>query len=431
MKSKFTVAVWSSNGIGGTTKAAVLFAVELARRGHRLIFLGPSGPRDQALAEGNVPRINPPADATALADFLKTEQVDVIHQHITNHAHPNPVFAALRLLGDQRPRWIETDVFGRADNPESDKWIDFHCFVSRACAIQTFQRNVRPLNEGALGKSTVLFNPLAPLDPASQARSRRQEIRDELGVKANELLILRFGREGTKWCRDEVVAFQQARQRNPLLRMLLMEPRKDIWSEVESGQWGEGIILRRALSDFDQVTAIYTAGDLMLHMSEFGESYGYTIAEAMQHGIPVITKSTPWRDNAQVELVEHGATGYVCCCRSGAAQCLLRLADNPTLRAQFGAAGVERIAHLSDLDHETDLLEEIIRHVVQSEPLNKVTDRNRELLEFQSSFTAREERVWELETPGPSLNYLKGIGYLAYRFRSRVSQIKSVIARNL
>ena len=183
MKSKFTVAVWSGNGIGGTTKAAVLFAVELARRGHRLLFLGPSGPRDQDLAQGNVPRINPPADAKALAEFLKTERVDVVHQHITNHAHANPVFAALRLLGDERPRLIETDVFGHAEDSESEKWIDFHCFVSRACAIQTFRRNGRALNDVALSKSTVLFNPLAPLDPTTQAKSRRQEIREELGVQ--------------------------------------------------------------------------------------------------------------------------------------------------------------------------------------------------------------------------------------------------------
>jgi len=277
-----------------------------------------------------------------------------------------------------------------------------------------------------LVKSTVLFNPLAPLDPAIQARSRRQETREELGVKADELLVLRFGREGTKWCKDEVAVFQHARRRNPRLRMLLMEPREDIWNEVESGKWGEGIILRRALSDFDRVAAIYSAGDLMLHMSEFGESYGYTIAEAMQHGIPVVTRSTPWRDNAQVELVRHGTTGFVCSSREGALECLRRLAEDPALRAQFGAAGVERIACLSNLSHETDLLEEIICHVVQGEPLLKVAGRNRELLDFQAWFALREKRVWELDNPGPSPIYLKGLGYLAYRaFRSRFSQIKS------
>ena len=166
----------------------------------------------------------------------------------------------------------------------------------------------------------------------------------------------------------------------------------------------------------------------MLHMSEFGESYGYTIAEAMQHGMPVITRSTPWRDNAQVELVRHGTTGFVCCSREGAVESLLRLADDPALRAQFGAAGAERIAHLSGLDHETDLLEEIIGHVVQREPLLRVAGRNRELLEFRSWFDVREKRVWELEDSKQPLTYLKGLGYLGYRaFRSKVGRMKSAL----
>jgi glycosyltransferase involved in cell wall biosynthesis len=431
MKSKLTVAVWAGNGIGGTAKAAVLFAVELVRRGHRVMFLSPSGPRDPDLLHGNVPRINPPAEATGLAEFLKTEQVDLIHQHVTDYARPTPIHDALRLLGDQRPRLIETNVFGRVRDSRGDQWVDFRCFVSRACAVQTFQRSGRPFNGDTLAKSTVLSNPLAPLNPAIQARSYRDEIRKELGIQANELLILRFGREGAKWCRDEVAVFQQVRRRNPLLRMLLMEPRKDIWSEVESGKWGEGILLWRALSDFDQVAAIYSAGDLMLHMSEFGESFGYTIAEAMQHGLPVVTRSTPWRDNAQVELVEHGATGFVCCSRQGAAECVIRLAGDSDLRAQFGASAVERIGGLSNLDYETNLLEEIMRHVVQGEPLKKVTERNHQLVEFDSSFAEREKRAWELEAPGPSLSYLKGAGYIAYRaFRNKAGHIKRALRRH-
>ncbi len=425
MKPKFTVAVWSGNGIGGTTKAAVLFAVELARRGHRLIFLGPPGPRDSALAAGRVPRIDPPADAKTLAEFLKTEQVQVIHQHVTNHVRKNPIYDALQLLGDQRPRLIETDVFGHAENSEDDKWVDFHCFVSRACAIQTFQRSGQTLNEAALAKSTVIFNPLDPLTPASPPQNRRLEMREKLGVQENELLILRLGREGTKWCKDEVAVFQKARRQNPLLRMLLMEPRKDIWNEVEAGKWGLGIILRRTLSDFNQVAALYSAGDLMLHMSEFGESYGYTIAEAMQCGMPVITRSTPWRDNAQVELVKHGVTGFVCGSREGAVGSLLQLAQYSDLRAQFGMAGVERIACLSNLSHETDLLEEIMDHLVNGVPLHRVAGRNRELLEFQPWFATREKRIWELHSERSFSIRLRGTLYRAYRaFRSKVSQLK-------
>ncbi len=432
MKPKLSVAVWAGNSIGGSEKAAVIYAVELARRGHRVVFLGPVGPRDAALAQGNVTRKNPPADAAGLAEFFKKERFDLVHQHVPGYAQTNQIYDAFRLLAGQRPRLIETNVFGLLEDPEGDKWVDFRCFIARASAVQAFQRSGRTLNDKALAKCTVVFYPLIPLDAATRARTRRAAIRQELGIQANEIFILRFGREGKKWNKDEVAVFRQARRRNPLLRMLLMEPRKDIWSEVEAGKWGEGILLRPALSDFDRLAAIYSAGDLMLHMSDFGESYGYTIAEAMQHGLPLVTRSTPFCDNTQVELVEHGTTGYVCNSRGGAAECLLRLAEDSHLRAQFGAAAVERIAHLSNLELETDLLEEIMGHVVLGEPLQKVAERNRELLEFAALFAARERRVWELEAPGRKLSYLQGACYGAYRtFRSKVGRIRRALNRQV
>lgn len=415
MEAKVNVAVWAGNGIGGTEKAAAIFAVELARRGHRVVFLGPEGPRDSVLLQGNVRRIAPPADAQGLAGLLRTERIDLIHQHVPGYVTTPQIYDTLRLMGDQRPRLIETNVFGLLEDPEGDKWVDFRCFVARASAVQAFQRSGRPLNEDALKKSTVLFNPLLPLDGATRARTRRAEVRSELGIQANEMLILRFGREGPKWTKDEVAVFQQARRRNPLLRMLLMEPRKDIWSEVEAGKWGEGILLRRAMSDFARLDAIYSAGDFMVHMSNFGESYGYTIAEAMQHGLPVVTLSTPWGDNSQVELVEHGRTGFVCNSRGGAIDCVLRLGEDSGLRTRLGTAAAERIASFSNPNYETDLLEEVIRRVVGGEPLQKVTERNDDLLNFKTLFAAREKQVREREVPRLGFSYLKGASYKAYR----------------
>jgi glycosyltransferase involved in cell wall biosynthesis len=425
MKPKFTVAVcvWALDGIGGTVKAAVLFAVELKRRGHRVIFLGAPSPRDGTLAQGDVPRMDPPKDAAAFAEFLKNENVNVIHQHMPGWALPIPTYDALRMLGDQRPRLIETNVFGLLKDPLGDAWVDFRCFVSRASAVQAFERVLRPMNEATLAKATVLTYSLAPLDPISQARARREETRAELDVRPDEILILRIGRAGLKWRKDEVEIFQKARRKNPQLRLLLMEPREDIWREVEASQWGEGILLRRTVSDFDKLAAIYSAGDLMLHMSQIGESFGYTVAEAMQHGLPVITRSTPWCDNAQVELVEHDLTGIVCCSKEGALDAVLRLAGDPSRRAKMGAAAAERIGRISSLERETDLLEALIDYLVREGSREEIIKRNHELLRFQSTFATRENRVWEKNAPGLRFAYLRGAAYVTFRrLQSRIAR---------
>jgi glycosyltransferase involved in cell wall biosynthesis len=415
MKSPFTVAVTASNGIGGTEKAASLYAVELARRGHRVLFLSHPGLRDRLLAQGNVRLVPPPIDAKTMAEFLRDEQVDVVHQHVPGYPLPSPLYEALRLLGEKRPRLIETTVFGRFEDPAGDEWVDFRCFISKTSALQAYERSRRPLTDESLQRSTVVFYPLPPLDAAGQQRVHRDALRKELGIQPDEIFILRFGRPVKKWNRNEVRVFQKARRKNPLLRMLLMEPPPEIWREVESGRWGEGILLQRALSDFDRLAAIYSAGDLKLHMSDWGESYGYTLAEAMQHSIPVVVTSTPWGDNAQVELVEHGVTGFVCSSIEGAEVALLRLAADPGLRRQFGEAGAKRIDSFSNLVRETDLLEEIIAHVVQGAPLVKILDRNRELMQFKDCFHARERNVLEREDPKLGPAYARMLGYDAYR----------------
>ena len=370
-------------------------------------------------------RIEPPADGAGLAEIFRKEQVDVVHQHVPGYPMPNPVYDALRLLGDQRPRLIETNVFGRREDPVGDEWVDFRCYISRASAVQAYQRGGRALDANALRRETVVFYPLPPLDPATKERRHREEIRQEMGIRPDEIFIVRFGRPGNKWNRNEVRVFQQARRKNPLLRMLLMEPRADIWREVEAGRWGEGIVLHRACSDFERLAAIYTAGDLMLHMADWGESYGYTIAEAMQQGIPLVASSTPWGDNAQVELIESGTTGFVCNSCGGAADALLRLARDAELRQRMGTAAVERISALSHLVHEADLLEEIIGHLVRGDPLTKVAERNDDLLRFHSTFAEREKNVWELEGPGLKFYYWNGAGYGLYRkLRNQASRLK-------
>jgi glycosyltransferase involved in cell wall biosynthesis len=415
MNSKFTVAVVAPNGISGTEKAAVLYAVELARRGHRILFVAPSGPRDQSLEEGNVRRLTPPDHAAGLAELFRTEKVDLVHQHVPGYPMQNPIYEAMRILGEERPPLIETNVFGRMEDPEGDRWVDFRCFISLTSGVQAFRRKWSRVSAEGLRNQTVVFYPVTSLDPALQKRTERSKVREELGIRPEEILILRFGRPGHKWNRNEVRVFQQARRHDARLRILLMEPSPDIWQEVESGRWGEGILLQKIISDFDRVAAIYTAGDLMLHMSDWGESFGYTLAEAMQNRLPLIVNSTPWGDNAQVELVEHGTTGFVCNSCAGAAEALLRLARAPDLRQRFGAASAERIYALADVAPEADLLEEIMEHLVHGAPLRKVLERNRDFLQFASLLDAREKRVLELEVPSLRLAYGKGLAYSGYR----------------
>ena len=61
----------------------------------------------------------------------------------------------------------------------------------------------------------------------------------------------------------------------------------------------------------DALSIAYSAFDLMIHVAEQGESFGYVLAEALLCKTPVITLSTPWGDNSQCEVVGNRKGGYV------------------------------------------------------------------------------------------------------------------------
>ena len=66
-----------------------------------------------------------------------------------------------------------------------------------------------------------------------------------------------------------------------------------------------------ATADEERLALFYSACDVVVNASAIGESQGVAIAEAMALGVPVVTCSTPWADNAQVEIVDHGVNGWI------------------------------------------------------------------------------------------------------------------------
>jgi glycosyltransferase involved in cell wall biosynthesis len=86
---------------------------------------------------------------------------------------------------------------------------------------------------------------------------------------------------------------------------------------------------------------------LLAHANDTGESFGMAIAEAMAAGLPVVTHPAVGnRDNAQLELVEHGVTGLVAATVEDYAQAVLWLWRHPEEARRMGAAGREKAARL-------------------------------------------------------------------------------------
>jgi hypothetical protein len=84
----------------------------------------------------------------------------------------------------------------------------------------------------------------------------------------------------------------------------------------------------------------------------------------MNYGKPVIANSTPWQDQAQIELVRHGECGFIASTPRTIARAILKLAHNVDLRTKLGRNAQSHIRQLGDPVESTDRLEKALRVVV-------------------------------------------------------------------
>ena len=383
------ILIFAGDGIGGTEKCASLFARELTRRGYQVGYVSNHGPRVMLMEEEGVKIIQPSDNPEEIAIMISRFGANIVHQHVSGYQLKNPIYKALRLINDPSIKLIETNIFGRFEDPVGLELVDYRMFVSAASAVQAFRRVGKKLSVASLGNNIMVYNPV-PAFASTVNPDEMSAIRGELGVRQDEILFYRIGQPGHKWTEWEFEAFKLIKKQVPKSRLLLMEPPPELWSKIEPAVDSLGIILMKASSDFTWLEKLNHSADISIHASAWGESFGYTIAEAMLAGRPVISRSTPWGDNAQVELIENGKTGFICSSVHEMARRGIDLARSQQLRESLGKLGKARIQSLAGLEQETDVLESVIESVMTKSKNQLLLDREQSLYKFASSFVRRE-----------------------------------------
>jgi glycosyltransferase involved in cell wall biosynthesis len=407
------MAVWAGAGVGGTQKAATLLAIGLTRRGHRIDFLSTeNGAHQDALMAAGVRYIPMRLETEPLVEYVRSENPDLVHQYVAGNESTHPIREAFTRLGASRPKLLETNVFGLL-RAEQDDFVDFRFFITFANAAQAYRRIGKTITSVDLSRIGGLHFPqtLIPM----LAPQTRNDFRKALGIGENEILAIRLGRpRSSKWKAWEYEAFCMAKKQCPHLKLLLMEPREDVRQRASHGSFSDSVIIRRVSEDYAWIDQLYASSDIMVHASTWGESFGYTIAEAMAAGVPVIVRTTPWGDNAQVELVQNGRSGYVCASVPEMGRRLTELAQDPHLRERLGTAARDRMMQLCSLETRLDLLEAVMRHLLDrtQEPL--LQKNQSELLAFDEQFASLEWTVSEPHWRHP-IDYLYARCYNKYR----------------
>ena len=322
-----------SIGPGGTERAAVNYAAAYKRSGcdSRIWVLGNGLDRKEKLDKEQVicylDKIND-AHEQHKVDIIAWKP-DIVHIHSVDKEILH-IAASLKAIG---AKVVETNVFSRPHYDRSGSIIDvsFQLAYWGLWKYHQWMRceKAKPIN---LRLPYLIFEEDFSLPKDQNAK---HQLCAELNIPLNSFIAGRVGQaHPSKWdVRILDVAERVVTRNNGIYFVFVGLPEKFKKLLVALPQKiQKNIRLIDFISGDEALTNFYSALDVFVHMSAIGESFGYVLTESLLCGCPVICLSTPFKDNAQFEVVENKIGGY---CTTSVKEFVARLLDISKNKDEF------------------------------------------------------------------------------------------------
>jgi glycosyltransferase involved in cell wall biosynthesis len=295
--------------LGGTEYALQLYSKYLNKELFEVVVVAiyNGGERVKLIEALGVQVIVLDGDLKRFEEILKS--TDVFHWH-GNGILDEKIFS---LLEKFKPDLVvQTNVFGYFDNSQYYKLIDYDLYVSKMILVRRMQLDKKLLNKFE-NKRKVLSYPvdiehLQSLSPTDEEISLFKKENDLTG----HFVVGRIGRsDDHKFDLITLDGFAEFAKTKENVKFLLVGSTPKILQHAKKLNILDKMLILETSSDLSVLLLYYKSLDVFLAASNIGESFGMVIAEAMFSGIPVVTISTPEKDNAQIELVDNGVNGFV------------------------------------------------------------------------------------------------------------------------
>jgi glycosyltransferase involved in cell wall biosynthesis len=320
-----------SLGIGGADRAAYNLAIGLQSIGSApVIFYSKNSlPARTADQDPDLPLLNILSlyenefDVHQIEDVgdLNKFELDILHTHQSGDAHW--LLPGLENL-NRDFKIVETNFHGFQETP-----ADFRIFPSRS--LMTWRR-IRPSEDNEV-------IPNAILRPSSL-----DSFRADYRISPETVVLGRLARaDDSVFSPNLLKAFRSIRKKKDVALVWVGASAQS--REVADALGIKDVLWVNPVKDPESVSKWMNTFDIFCHFNKLGETFGNSVAEAMMHGLPVVSLAgTVLYPQAQQEVL--GVDSKIYYSKSGATRALNRLIDEPLTRRRLGAANKHRAKNL-------------------------------------------------------------------------------------
>jgi glycosyltransferase involved in cell wall biosynthesis len=263
------------------------------------------------------------------SDFFKPDIIHVYRSGFPEFPQPGKDFDNIKF--------VETNVFGMLDpSPLVDKTL----FMSEWLMNYSMQRH--GIHPSTSDRFDFVNNPVE--EPYTDACLEiAQEWRNE-----DAIIVGRCGRpDNGIYHAINTNAVRLLRAAGYDIRFIVMAPPSNMIEDMQN--WGIPYYEIAPTTNPLALSTFYNSLDIYTHARADGETFGVNIAEAMMHGLPVVTHIAEPSVagmgvfQSQTTLVDHDETGFVSGNNVGEySQYIQALTDDPLLQTRMGRAGRDK-----------------------------------------------------------------------------------------